>query len=174
MHSTWVRSNAVFFFALSCLGVLAGLSAVTTYWHEAHPQVNVLEVNRLKSLRTRVRQEDRRTEDRAFFYFDLDADLSSVFNWNVKQLFLFVVAEYESNTNKVNQVVVWDKIVQTPEEAKLDLTEVPIKYYLVDHSDQLRDTEVKLSLHWDIMPITGLLYMFQQGNHTIQMPSDYK
>lgn len=34
---------------------------------------------------------------------DVDADLAPAFNWNVKQLFAFVVAEYETATNPVNQ-----------------------------------------------------------------------
>lgn len=36
--------------------------------------------------------------------FDIDANLTEVFNWNVKQLFLYLAAEYETKTNKVNQV----------------------------------------------------------------------
>ena len=43
--------------------------------------------------------------------FDLTADLRTVFNWNVKILFLFLTAEYESTTNAINQVVIWDKII---------------------------------------------------------------
>lgn len=35
---------------------------------------------------------------------DVDADLAPAFNWNVKQLFAFVVAEYKTATNPVNQV----------------------------------------------------------------------
>jgi hypothetical protein len=76
--------------------------------------------------------------DRAFLYFDVKADLTTVFNWNVKQLFLFVVCEYETRTNTLNQVVIWDKIVTEEENAKIDLTEVPNKYYLTDHADELR------------------------------------
>ena len=37
--------------------------------------------------------------DRAVLKFDIDADLSSVFHWNVKQLFVFLIAEYKSDTN---------------------------------------------------------------------------
>lgn len=57
--------------------------------------------------------------DRALLYFDLDADLRPAFHWNIKQLFVFVVAEYESKANPLNQVIVWDMIVKSPEEAVL-------------------------------------------------------
>merc|ERR1740117_1150263 len=125
-------------------------------------------MNRLKSLR------NHGGVDRAFIYFDISADLETVFNWNVKQLFLFVVAEYESTTNKVNQVVIWDKIITEKENAKLELTNVPNKYYLTDQRDELRNTEITLSLRWDIMPITGVLAEHQQGNYTHTLPSKYK
>ena len=36
--------------------------------------------------------------DEANLLITVDADLSSVFNWNVKQLFVYVVAEYTSST----------------------------------------------------------------------------
>lgn len=36
--------------------------------------------------------------------FDIDANLTEVFDWNVKQLFLYLAAEYETKSNKVNQV----------------------------------------------------------------------
>ena len=33
------------------------------------------------------------------------ADLNPLFNWNVKQLFLYLTAEYETPNNKLNQVI---------------------------------------------------------------------
>ena len=50
MHSAWTRSNAVFFFALTVLGILSGLCAVSTVFHDAKPDVSVLKLNRLRSL----------------------------------------------------------------------------------------------------------------------------
>jgi len=39
-------------------------------------------------------------------HFDLNADLTPVFNWNVKQLFVYLVAEYKTKNNQVNQVFI--------------------------------------------------------------------
>ena len=36
---------------------------------------------------------------------------------NVKQLFVMVTAEYATKSNPFNQVVIWDQIVETPEDA---------------------------------------------------------
>ena len=58
--------------------------------------------------------------DLGFLTFDLQADLAPLFNWNVKQLFLYLTAEYETQANAVNQVVLWDKIIQRGENAVLD------------------------------------------------------
>ena len=43
--------------------------------------------------------------------------MRSVFNWNVKQLFVYVTAEYETEANTLNQVVVWDQIISHPSQA---------------------------------------------------------
>ena len=37
----------------------------------------------------------------------MQADLNPLFNWNVKQLFLYLTAEYETPNNKLNQVLNW-------------------------------------------------------------------
>jgi hypothetical protein len=41
MHTFWQRVNAIFFYALSVLGFLALLCAGTTYFHAAHPEVEL-------------------------------------------------------------------------------------------------------------------------------------
>ena len=71
----------------------------------------------------------------------IQADLNPLFNWNVKQLFLYLTAEYQTPNNKLNQVefkvhtcrfkylqkinerfqvVLWDKIILRGENAMLD------------------------------------------------------
>lgn len=46
----------------------------------------------------------REKNDLGFLTFDLQTDLTPLFNWNVKQLFLYLTAEYETEANKINQV----------------------------------------------------------------------
>jgi signal peptidase complex subunit 3 len=41
----------------------------------------------------------KKKNDLGFFNFDLEADLAPLFNWNVKQLFLYLTAEYETKQN---------------------------------------------------------------------------
>jgi len=57
-------------------------------------------------------------EEYAIIKFSLDADLSSLFTWNTKQVFVYVTAEWggmaRDNVTAVNQAVVWDQIVTAP------------------------------------------------------------
>lgn len=46
----------------------------------------------------------REKNDLGFLTFDLQTDLTPLFNWNVKQLFLYLTAEYETEANHINQV----------------------------------------------------------------------
>lgn len=102
------------------------------------------------------------------------------FHWNIKQLFVYVVASYESDTNPKNQIVLWDKIIEaTDPDSKKVITEdnVFVKYALVDQGDALRGKEINLQLMWDHMPITGTLYMGEQdktSTTTFTLPKDYQ
>lgn len=55
--------------------------------------------------------------DQAILSLGINADLRSVFNWNVKQLFVYITAEYETEANVLNQVVVWDSIINDVSQA---------------------------------------------------------
>lgn len=174
MHTLWNRANAVFFYALSVLLCLAAASAVTTLWMEPKPVIHTLRVNRLLTLRGQ--QESLRrvdVQDRAILTFDLDADLSGVFNWNVKQLFVYISATYKTATNEFNEVVIWDRVVNRTGDAHLRLVNAYNKYPLVDQRAELRGTPVVLSLSWDAMPITGILKKTKRDVSRIRMPAEY-
>ena len=132
MHNLWVRLNAVIFFALTVLLVLAVLAAFSTYFHTGSPVLKTLRVNTLKSLR------NHGGVDRALLSFDIHADLTPAFHWNLHQLFVFVVAEYETDTNPLNQVIIWDKIITAKKDAKLKLNNEFVKYALIGQSADLR------------------------------------
>ena len=44
--------------------------------------------------------------------FDMSADLRSLFTWNTKLVFLYVTAEYSTELNRLNQVVIWDYVIE--------------------------------------------------------------
>lgn len=55
-------------------------------------------------------------EEYAIIKFSLDADLSSLFTWNTKQLFVYVTADWPSSSgqNVTNSAVIWDSIITNP------------------------------------------------------------
>eukprot|EP01031_Cornospumella_fuschlensis_P025816 gene25816-31178_t len=168
MHNIWVRLNAVIFFSLTVLLVLATLCSFSTYLHKGVPVVNTLKLNNLKSLR------QHGGLDRALLSFDLDADLRPAFHWNLKQLFVFVLAEYETANNPLNQVIIWDRIIKSPEEALLQERNEFVKYALIDQGTELRNKSITLKLVWDHMPLTGRLYVGQEQKSTFTLPGKYK
>ncbi|KAH8048294.1 hypothetical protein JL722_12523 [Aureococcus anophagefferens] len=104
----------------------------------------------------------------ALLSFDLQADLTPAFHWNLKQLFVFVLAEYYTESNVLNQVILWDKIVTS--EARLDERNVYVKYALIDQTNELRNTSVNYLLVWDHMPVTGRLFMERETGSTSMLP----
>jgi signal peptidase complex subunit 3 len=119
--------------------------------------------------------------------FDLTVDLTPAFHWNIKQLFVYVVAIYETpdrvgrrrgKTTRTNQVVLWDKIIEADDpNKKIDEKSIFVKYALVDQGAELRGKEVKLQLQWDHMPITGLLHMDGQSFDncsSFTLPEEYQ
>lgn len=96
-----------------------------------------------------------------------------MFNWNVKQLFVYVTAEYESGSHPRNSVVVWDRVVQNASSAILRLNNAPSKYPLIDHGTGLRGATVALKVNYDVMPITGSLYTSSIGSYRARLPPEY-
>ena len=53
----------------------------------------------------------KKKNDLGFFNFDLETDLEPLFNWNVKQLFLYLTAEYVTKENVKKKYFLLDKIL---------------------------------------------------------------
>ncbi len=72
------------------------------------------------SVRGRPHYYSSKKEEYAIIKFSLDADLSSLFTWNTKNLFVYVTAEWPSaggsgsGQNATNQAVIWDSIITAP------------------------------------------------------------
>ncbi|KAJ3107441.1 hypothetical protein HDU97_004037 [Phlyctochytrium planicorne] len=96
--------------------------------------------------------------------FNLDADLSELFNWNTKQLFVFVVVEYSTPTHNTNQIVIWDDIITAKEDAIISLKNQEPEYKVSDINNKIRGFKANISLHWDITPHVGLLQLDRAGS----------
>merc|ERR1711934_509909 len=105
-------------------------------------------------------------KDACRYSLSIDADLREALDWGVKQLFVYVVAEYETTDRKRNQLVVWDRIIETEEDAKFSVQNVDPKSPLIDDGTGLRAADVRFSLHYEQVPISGLMRLSALGGAT--------
>ena len=149
------RASSLFTTFTTVLFVVATMNHLTSYFHSASPvatisapQAGSIEYSEFKPFQA----------DQVKFEFDLSVDLTSEYNWNVNQLYVFIVASYETNKNKKNEVVVFDKILRDVKEFKFKLKNIKNKYMLRDEfRGTLAGKTVTLSVRYQIMPIFGLL-----------------
>lgn len=69
------------------------------------------------SVRGRPHYYATKTQQYAVIRFNLNADFSSLFTWNTKQVFVYVSANWPNATSKgelVNEAVIWDTIITNP------------------------------------------------------------
>lgn len=104
--------------------------------------------------------------------FDLQTDLTPLFNWNTKQVFVYLTAEYPGKSSgSSNKVTYWDKIITSKEKANLTLSGVKSKYSVWDVEDTFRNREAIVRLEWDIQPYVGFLISGStEGETTVVFP----
>merc|ERR1711862_582296 len=164
MYNVWVRLNAVVFFGLTVIVGLSVLAAISMTGHSSRnkPVVERLELNTLRSLKSHG------GVDRALLSFDIHANMNPALHWNIKQLFLYVVASYKTSSNSKNEIVLWDSIIEAinPDDWAIEADNMFVKYALVDQGNELRGKDIELQLRWDHMPLTGLLHIGEQNEAT--------
>uniref|UniRef100_A0A182PSU3 Signal peptidase complex subunit 3 n=1 Tax=Anopheles epiroticus TaxID=199890 RepID=A0A182PSU3_9DIPT len=174
MHTVMTRGNAILAYSLSVLSVLTFCCFASTFFYDYRTDARI---NTVKVLVKNVPDfsASREKNDLGFITFDLGTDLNPLFNWNVKQLFLYLTAEYTTEQNALNQVVLWDKIILRGENANLDFKNMNTKYYFWDDGNGLKGhRNVTLTLSWNIIPNAGLLpSVFAHGQHSFKFPEAY-
>ncbi|TVY85771.1 Signal peptidase complex subunit [Lachnellula willkommii] len=120
MHSTIVRGQNVFGFFTTVCFVVAALIAASDLLAPRTPKATVA-VKDLQVVRGRPHYYSTKKEEYAIIRFSLSADLSSLFSWNTKQVFVYVSASWPNATlgdagkgEMVNEAVIWDTIITNP------------------------------------------------------------
>lgn len=154
MHSSLVRAQNVFGFFTTVAFVVAALIAASDFVSPRTPtaEVTVRDVqmcvpslvnheklaNKSNSVKGRPNYYSSKKVDYAHIRFSLDADLSSLFTWNTKQVFVYVSANWPNSTSTAreqsdpvggshgavdlengetemhNEAVIWDTIITNP------------------------------------------------------------
>ncbi|UJR28841.1 hypothetical protein I4U23_010065 [Adineta vaga] len=173
MHSFLSRLNTLFAFTLSVLAVLTIGVFLSTYLEEYHETVSISANKPIVKHMTDF-SANRKKNDLGVLQLNLDMDLNSLFDWNVKQLFLYLIAEYETPSNNLNQVVLWDKIIKRGENARIDVRDMATKYYFWDDGEHLRSNNVTLTLAWNTISNAGrLLHTRANGSTSFIFPDQY-
>ncbi|KAI9789520.1 MAG: hypothetical protein M1835_001602 [Candelina submexicana] len=123
MHSTLVRAQNVFGFFTSVAFFVAALIALSVIVSPQNPSASI-NLRNVQVVKGRPHYHSPKREEYAHIKFDLDADLSSLFNWNTKQLFVYILATYPSlpKSSKTpnpqqqqapppSSAIIWDQII---------------------------------------------------------------
>lgn len=174
MHTFMSRANAVCAFSLTTLAGLTFLCFASTFFNEYSEPADI-EVRNVHLKNVREYIVSREKNDLGSLRFDLAADLRPMFNWNVKQLFVYLLAQYETKSNKLNQVVLWDRIIRRGDNAVINVKHEHPKYYFWDDGNGLLGNDnVTLSLNWNVIPNAGILPLWPSTNtHKLVFPSEY-
>eukprot|EP00897_Mesotaenium_endlicherianum_P000765 jgi/Mesen1/1068/ME000123S00235 len=171
MHSFLFRANALLTFAITVLAVLSALASFTDFFHAANPKLDVnirsIEIFRRRPL------EPLAGNDEVWLVLNITADLRDVFTWNTKQLFVFICAEYGTKKNELNQISLWDRIIEREEDAVFSLPFERNKYGLIDQGNNLRGRPVNLTVYWNTMPICGALRIDKRVFSGFTLPAQY-
>ncbi|OLL25404.1 Microsomal signal peptidase subunit 3 [Neolecta irregularis DAH-3] len=169
MYSCLQRANTLSSLFSSVILGLCALIAASSWLFSADPsasvQVQAINVYHARTHYHHTAQEFMRVN------FDLEADLTSLFNWNTKQLFIYVVASYPGSKYHANDVVIWDKIIKSKQRAKFSAPNLKEKYKVADIAGSWANRNATFSLQWNVMPQTGLLvWGSSQGTTPILLP----
>jgi len=70
-------------------------------------------------------------------------------------------------------VSLWDRIVETQEDAHILLPLVRNKYKLLDQGHHLRGQALNLTLYWNVMPIVGMMSTGRLVFPQPHLPNEY-
>ncbi|XXH00331.1 hypothetical protein Hte_006675 [Hypoxylon texense] len=121
MYNSLTRIQNVFGFFTTVAFVVAALIAASDFAAPRTPSATVKATN-VQVVKGRPHYYSTKKEEYAIIKFSLDADLSSLFTWNTKQLFVYVTAEWPAppagvagdGANQTNKAVIWDAIITAP------------------------------------------------------------
>jgi len=152
------------------LMVITLVTQLTSVWLDRPPKpvINKLAVVQVEGFGMR--------DGREHAILSIDYSLNfEIFDWNTKQVYLFVQADYATSQMRTNQIILFDYVISSG--ATLNGTNVLCEYPLEDFNRGLKENHVTLSLGWDVMPYIGLVgklsHLQTIGEYSLKMPGDY-
>eukprot|EP01064_Diplonema_japonicum_P010588 TRINITY_DN1781_c0_g1_i1.p1 TRINITY_DN1781_c0_g1~~TRINITY_DN1781_c0_g1_i1.p1 ORF type:complete len:174 (+),score=29.89 TRINITY_DN1781_c0_g1_i1:34-555(+) len=173
MHTLWQRANTMSTVMLSVTAVITSVLALSTGYYELwtglpEPIID-LEVGGIRPLGYIPKEKG----ETAVVGVKLDADMTGLWHWNVKQLFIYVVAESRS-PGRIHEVVLYDYIMREPEVLRVGFSkrQGAYDYHLV--GKEIEGHNFTLKVKWNVMPHSGVLYYQEQaGEKQFSIPKRY-
>ncbi|NXU81073.1 SPCS3 peptidase, partial [Oreotrochilus melanogaster] len=118
----------------------------------------------------------RERSDLGFVTFDITADilcgkngLQAIFDWNVKQLFLYLSAEYSTKNNGRNFTFMNPNLICAQQCGR------EVTCALFTYSSGLGNRNVTLTLSWNVVPNAGILPLVTGSGHvSVPFPDTYE
>ncbi|KAK1174852.1 signal peptidase complex subunit 3 [Acipenser oxyrinchus oxyrinchus] len=175
MNTVLSRANSLFAFSLSVMAALTFGCFVTTAFKDRSAPVDI-QVSRVMLKNVDDFTGPRERSDLGFITFDVTADILYLLDKIQLQLFLYLSADYETKSNALNQVVLWDKIILRGENTKLSLKDMKSKYFFFDDGNGLRGNKnITLTLSWNVVPNAGILPLVMGSGHiSVPFPDAYE
>lgn len=177
MHTFLSRLNALFAFSLTAVAILTLLFAFSTSF-KSYDKLAKIDMKIVKALVRKMpdyNTPNAKDNDLGLLQFNLDASFEDCFDWNVKQLFVYLTANYKTPSNVINQVVLWDYVLNRGEKSQLRLRNQNPEYYMWDDGfGLLGNKNVTLTLSMNIIPNAGFLQKADSPVvHTFAFPDFY-
>ena len=109
------------------------------------------------------------------------ANLSSLYTWNLKQLFVYVEVEFtDPVTNLSSRMTVADWILNQIEDREkiantfvIEVKDKPLEYSVRDVHKGLKGNTIKISLNVEYMPHVGIFSKTRLYETTYTLPNKY-
>ncbi|EGF78998.1 hypothetical protein BATDEDRAFT_89989 [Batrachochytrium dendrobatidis JAM81] len=169
MHDLQSRISAIASFFLTVLATqfsLVALLQLVLVFSKSAIVVNSFEPARVKLVSGRVGGGDYYMYGSPYtnlgvISFDLDADLSSYFQWNTKLLFVSAIVEFTNSQYHVNQAVIWDDLISDKEDAVIVLKNQRHEYQVHDLTNSLANSKANLTLQLQVVPWVGVMRTYR-------------
>ncbi|EGV65558.1 Signal peptidase complex subunit [Yamadazyma tenuis] len=175
MFNLVTRAQAISNHAITCTAIIAALVIVSSFFQLQLDQVWSLNTTSISNVQAgaslkgsfQYGAKNGKQKENSIIKFDLDADLTPLFNWNTKQVFVYLTAEYPGKSDgSSNKVTYWDKIITSKDDAVLSLKNHRAKYSVWDVENSFRQRDAELKLEWNIQPHVGPLIFGQTSATT--------
>lgn len=177
MFNLVTRFQAIANQALTSSIILSALVIITTLIQLYTSNVWSLDTTAISNIKPSVLLKhsfnygsvNRKPKENSKIQFDLETDLTPLFNWNTKQIFIYLTAEYPGKSDdSSNKITYWDKIITDKKDAVLSLKNQRSKYSVWDVEKSFRGREATVKLGWNIQPHIGPLISGETGVSTFK------